>query len=86
MRKVLIILFCHWPKCTIVENNFEIRFLPLYSMQQFSINPYTNDIWLMGSYDVSVIEVDGTENWDELLAERAGMSGTLVLSDCRASE
>lgn len=28
--------------------------------QQFSINPYTNDIWLMGSYDVSVIENDGT--------------------------
>ncbi|TNE98481.1 MAG: enoyl-CoA hydratase/isomerase family protein, partial [Bacteroidetes bacterium] len=24
---------------------------------------------------------EGTENWDELLAERAGMSGTLVLSD-----
>jgi methylglutaconyl-CoA hydratase len=23
----------------------------------------------------------GTENWDELLLERAGMSGTLVLSD-----
>jgi methylglutaconyl-CoA hydratase len=23
----------------------------------------------------------GTENWDELLIERAGMSGTLVLSD-----
>ncbi len=24
---------------------------------------------------------EGTENWDDLLAERAGMSGTLVLSD-----
>ncbi len=24
---------------------------------------------------------EGTDNWDELLAERAGMSGTLVLSD-----
>jgi methylglutaconyl-CoA hydratase len=23
----------------------------------------------------------GTENWDELLVERAGISGTLVLSD-----
>jgi methylglutaconyl-CoA hydratase len=24
---------------------------------------------------------EGTENWDTLLIERAGMSGTLVLSD-----
>ena len=28
----------------------------------------------------------GTENWDELLAERAGMSGRLVLSDYTKKE
>ncbi len=31
--------------------------------------------------DLKTIFWQGTENWDELLAERAGISGTLVLSD-----
>jgi hypothetical protein len=64
MRKVLILLFCHLALLKLNAQSWKTIFKSdtyLYTpWQQFSINPYTNDIWLMGSYEVSVIEDDGT--------------------------
>ena len=47
---------------------------------------YTFNSWLASSNpeDMEMLKKEmwkGTENWDQLLIERAGMSGKLVLSD-----